>query len=86
MAMLNDTVINGSLVVFDSIYLSERKKNLATLSNNGLIIGDSAWDFTLNNKDIILNAAGITKILSSGNMEFSAGSGSKIHFKTIMGI
>ena len=57
MAMLNDTVIRGALDVFDSYYITEQKRNFASIRDGVLYLGDPTWGLTLEGIDVTINAS-----------------------------
>ena len=66
MARLKDTVIHGLLDVYDDYYITEKKRKLARIRNNNLLIlGDQDLNTTIYGINMLLEATGTTDIKSS---------------------
>lgn len=67
MGILKDTAIHGLLDVFEGIYITEQKKNFATVTNGILTISDPAYSTTIKGINITAEGSKTITVNSTGD-------------------
>ena len=84
MAILNDAVIHGKVQANEQYLLSEQKKNLATIEEGTMKIGDSSMNEEYSGKNVYMKSAEHMELESNGDIKLNAKCGLVLNAKALI--